>query len=407
VGAGIRVLEDGQIKQTADLSYRIQRLRQKVQNTGNRTPTDWMRLWRQTRDLESEWDEVAKSLRSYILADESRANKVTRREPRGKKRSSEDPVSSIVPTPIRWCRPYAEGTLRALIMVPYKAAWEVNELRVRADLDAEVIPLESPTQFAPSGWTDRRPWTALRRGEVETRITELLDKEDWDVILIGNFAWDQFPPGLRYRILEEVAMGTGLAGVGLVVRGEDAIAANLKGDRAGASKFISTKGLGASLQEQGLTLETMDFGSGRILRLDVGSQSDSYAFTPAIRSREDPAWVAKYEWAISLACRAVIWASGFPPKNRLVSSSGWENAGEPIEIRFSDPVDKKNNIEWQIRSGAQIVKTSGPRDLVEKTTRYTEPAPELPPGLYYADVFLLEKDRVADWMSVAFSLRPK
>jgi len=106
---------------------------------------------------------------------------------RGAGEKGENYFSDEVKTPhVAWCKPYAKGKIRVVVLAPGKSVRRIIELAQRIDL--EVVGTVN---------YDRR------------EATELV-KKDWDVCLLSDVNMVGLLPGTRYWILKHAMQGRGL-----------------------------------------------------------------------------------------------------------------------------------------------------------------------------------------------------
>ena len=109
-----------------------------------------------------------------------------------------------------WASPYAQGTLKALFIIPQRdAAREVVELYQRMDLDFEAFVVPDSESIG----SDDRYSENVQGLSTDEQLASLRVKlqGDYDVIVLGNFDFDAIPADLQYEILRKVAEdGTGL-----------------------------------------------------------------------------------------------------------------------------------------------------------------------------------------------------
>lgn len=125
-----------------------------------------------------------------------------------------EPTEEVITPHITWAKPYAKGPVKALFITHRDAMREVVELAQRMSLDYKVFVGETPNKFGETGIGVDMYWRLIRGNSAEELTTRLRDnlKSDYDVIVIGNFKWDELPIDCRYEILKKVKAGTGLCG---------------------------------------------------------------------------------------------------------------------------------------------------------------------------------------------------
>ncbi|HNX04018.1 MAG TPA: hypothetical protein PKI32_00865, partial [Opitutales bacterium] len=127
-----------------------------------------------------------------------------------------DQVPDTLVTPhIPWAAPYAGGTLKALVILPYHMTREAIELKQRIDLNLTII--------MTGGFNVR--CQAYREGSIATPIFDreadlvidkimkerLLDRsKKYDVIFLGKLSWEIFTREEKKCLYDRVKDGTGL-----------------------------------------------------------------------------------------------------------------------------------------------------------------------------------------------------
>ena len=123
-----------------------------------------------------------------------------------------EPTEEVVTPHIKWAKPYSEGKIKALFIVPFIAMREVIELSQRLDLDYEVFAFGRKGSFNFK-WAGIF-FTGVGPHDLGKRLNEKLSR-DYDLIVIGNMnkkVWEEIPLECRFQILMKVKQGTGLVG---------------------------------------------------------------------------------------------------------------------------------------------------------------------------------------------------
>lgn len=131
------------------------------------------------------------------------------------------PSEEVVTPHIPWARPNAGGPVKALFLIHRQNQREVIELAQRLEMDYTVFCAETPDKFGETGIGVDASWRLVQGNSAEEMTEQLLGylEDDYDVIVVGNIKWDEFPIECRYHVLRKVKAGTGL--VGYMPRGHD------------------------------------------------------------------------------------------------------------------------------------------------------------------------------------------
>jgi beta-galactosidase len=124
------------------------------------------------------------------------------------------PSEEVVTPHIPWAKPYARGPINALFLVHRQNQREVIELAERLQMKYTVFCAEDPTKFGETGIGVDMGWRLVEGNSSDEMAKQLREdlKSDYDVIVVGNIKWDEFPLDCRYEILKKVKAGAGLVG---------------------------------------------------------------------------------------------------------------------------------------------------------------------------------------------------
>ena len=319
---------------------------------------------------------------------------------------------------IAWAKPLAGGPVKVLFIVPRGAAREVIEVAERLEMDYTVVMTLSDTEL---GWTSASSGYALADGisyEDMVRETEEALKGDYDVIVTGRLKWDMFPESILYTIMQKVHDGTGL------VHSYAAYGQNRWIKELFAKPLVEEPFVTAGVPREALPVwrdlpaerlvELRSFHEGRMALLYHGTKLPRFMFLTPTPEDTDRSWrELHYEYYMSLAVKAILWAAGREPattftgiacgdgaagdgtisradlpRTRLIASLGGPTAGLTARMDLRDE-DKRS-------FPSATVKVIGPELAFD--------LPMLPAGRYFADVTLLSGQKVVNWASAAFEV---
>ena len=115
-------------------------------------------------------------------------------------------TTKLVTPHIKWGRPYARGARRVFSVVPQRvAAREVVELYQRFEFTFDAVTTAHAGLLAFSDMYNAQVEGTFA-DEKTARLAEKLE-EAYDVIVLGNFAFDALPKVAQYKILKQVSDG--------------------------------------------------------------------------------------------------------------------------------------------------------------------------------------------------------
>lgn len=339
---------------------------------------------------------------------------------------------------VKWAKPYAGGTIKALVLAPQWSQRETVELAQRLDLDCTPWMSSGFRHVAvPAQWFEIPTPTVV--------IGQLLRQYAagrFDVIVVGKLDWGMLPATQRFELLRQVSEGAGLVYV-CPPAGNPEL--DLVYSRTAAPEGVAFIAKGVPFaylpRLKGLPAEKIVragyFGKGRVVALDYGEEvpeeKDSNgspcvaAGYPALTPQWDTpgydevskgfippdecaeAEFVPYEYYQSLVARAVVWASGRPAAAQIGA------------VELPDVVTYPATAQ-----AAQVTVTAPPAGAVLKAVVrcrhqydrvYTLPArpvaaahalslPAIPAGEYILDVWLADAGgKVLDWASRGFAVK--
>jgi len=308
-----------------------------------------------------------------------------------------------------WAKPYYAGKIRALILAVRVAHRDTVELAQRLEMDFDVINAFSRSKL---GGTEAGRYdvpVACSEAEQRLKLDEFL-KKDYDVMIIGKMNADAVPKELQDKIRDKVK-----AGMGLVI---SHISADEKA--AAPSWVLGAKECLPEEAEQicaGLPFAVLDgwdeyktakeasakmvkcrtLGKGRIVTFRISAAPKSrfcgYLVPAPAKFREEiKLWPVDYY--ISLAARAVTWASGCPPDGKAEISVNKDS----LAVKIDGLKDRWDEIELKARDawGAEVYRRSG-KEL-------TYPLPDMAGGEYVADAIIRKGGKTLNWASTVFKI---
>lgn len=314
---------------------------------------------------------------------------------------------------ITWARPYAGGKIRALFIVPRGTAREVIEIAQRLDLDYRVVMTLSDTEL---GWTSASSGYAIADGiSQEEMVAELRDAlaGDYDVIVTGHLSWDIFPREQLYELMRKVRDGTGL------VHSYQRFGRNQYADLLFTKPLVQDDYVAAGVPWHALpvwrdlgidrVLELRQFGAGRMALLDQGTRKPRFLFLSPAAEDTDLSWrEVHYEYYMSLAAKAIIWAARKDLPVRITeigigadSVARAQLAGTRLTAQIAGEAGAlAADLVVRDEDGAQHLTRHGE---VTGPTLSFDLAP-LPAGNYFADLWLTSGGQTVAWGSTAFTV---
>jgi len=328
-------------------------------------------------------------------------------------------------------KPYVKGKVKVVVIAQTFSQRESVELWER--LDAEVSPVMTYSQevFAIPGGPGSGGGDLDQVYEEDVlAAAEKALSGDFDVVVLGKAKWLSIPQKFRAKILSAVFdRGAGLLIVDPL--GEDppelkqVLAKNPLSDEDGYFRYATGwKELPYFREKKREEIvQLAKFGKGRIVVLRYGQErpntSTFQTLTPSnfayTESKYRPL-SADYDYYLSLVARAVLWAAKMEsdvaireirlPSGRLLRS---EVAGENIFLDIENHAAKPRRMTllWDFRDLAKRIGAQGSKKILVKEGK-SEVAIKLPAlagGTSYLEVWLKEKDKVADWALLPIEIK--
>ncbi len=322
---------------------------------------------------------------------------------------TEDYVSPHTP----WAKPYGAGPIRALFIVPRGTAREVIEVAQRLQMEYDVVMTLSDTEL---GWSSASSHYALADGiSYEDMAAQLRDAlaKDWDVIVTGRVTWDMFPREALYQIMQKIHDGTGL------VHSYSAFGRNKYVDLLFAKPEVEDDYVAMGVPWRALpvwrdlgideVLELRQFGEGRMALLDHGPSLPRFMFlTPR---PDDTDWSYRelhYEYYMSLAVRAIIWAARKDLQVRFASIGVGADTVARADLAETRLIAKLVGPAPGLAADILVRDEDGRRALSQHLEvtgdTISVPLAPMPAGHYFADISLTSDGQVVNWASTDFSV---
>ena len=323
---------------------------------------------------------------------------------------------------IRWAKPLAGGSVRALVIAKRWAHRETVELAQRLSLDyAAIMTLEDPDHFVPTK-DDFRNIVGCNPEEFRAEFEKKL-AGDYDVILLGNFKWKVLPADIEEKIVSKLEQGTGLVLVVPPDSTNERLDKILSRPRvAEAEQAIQlavpvahVPGLAEAIGDrEGPLVQCVRYGAGNVVVLRYAKSMyegdySSFGMTPRPTNKVVVPALA-FDYYQSLVARAVVWAAGKQSQVRIggvgirtTPVSAEQFAAEPLEIQI------KNLSETNVSAAVEVVARpwSGEEEQAVGQTVEVAPGdsqvllslPRLRGGPHFVDVWIRQEGKVLDWFS--------
>ncbi|MDP6439687.1 MAG: beta-galactosidase trimerization domain-containing protein [Candidatus Brocadiia bacterium] len=315
---------------------------------------------------------------------------------------------------IEWGKGHAGDEPKVLAVLDRRQQRDLAELAQRMDMDLTVAYTTS--------WQEGRRYAffphaeGVRKADVRRRLKDVL-QDDYDVVILGSVPGELFQEVMSERLEQMVRGGTGLVSPRLPaelrkqltetsVKGEDAPAFLRVG-----TPFAALPAFRASADEsEGYrhVAGLYRYGDGRVIELRLGG---------LLADARDTAEL-NYEYYMSFALRAVLWAAGEEPAVALAEMPAAVQAtyGEPASVQFTIGGEGGYKVKAAVRSPEllsrkpqtptthpsvkEFAEVLAPLYETEIDARGGEEAalelPVLPAGQYYVDL-MVERSRGALW----------
>lgn len=336
-----------------------------------------------------------------------------------------------------WCRPAAGGPIRALLLLNSSAAFDAAELGQRLEMKIAGMPTPSWLRLGDNYWLSL--WLEASACTERSAYLERLLDEPYDVIVLGNFRFESLYDTVRYKIVRKVANSCGLVmfyahdtdprlfreplpdapariAAGVPFAGMDFYRDIfmpqhdlLRADEVGANLLLAHQ-----------------FGRGRVLVVDFGTQSSVFAAVPgAMTPYETYSYAApvQYDYHMSLAARCVQWAAGREPHlawttalpDGIEIAALTETPPVHVEAAWTGAADARlvgrlrvRNRWGDVEFGARALlegEPATPLAIRDGTVAWDVPMPPLPGGTHFVDMIVTADGRVENWASFSVDVR--
>lgn len=294
-------------------------------------------------------------------------------------------TTDFVTPHLDWGKPLAGGPIDALFIT--NRAWgarEVVELAQRLELKFDtLVGVDFSKLTADSAYESRVQGTSLY--EKNREVDEKLERP-YPVFVMANFTLSALEERAQYRILSQVAEGSGLVIAYPWNFPFQKLFAQPTEEWRGILSMVTPIALPereAALPE-GKLVKTYRFGKGRIVVLDYGVPQFNFGLTPRQKYTLH-GWKARYENAMALTARAVLWAAGRPidPGWNVTLPEGGFSAGAAsnVTLRGEGDVRLRLRNEWNQVVWEKAAKAAGTESV---------PIPPLAAGKYFLDLRAME-----------------
>ena len=335
-------------------------------------------------------------------------------------------LSDEVVTPhIPWAKPYYKAETRALVIAPRWTQRETVELAQRMSLD--YVTYFDPGEAETGPWgvdpTKARWFSCIKgqtKGEKEAEIREKL-RGEYDTIILAFMSWQKIPTDIKFLILKKVSEGTGLV-MCFIGEGDEVLGKALRNSADDSGAFI-TAGVPFSAVHQlapyaashgadSKLMKLAQLKKGRVvlLKYPLANGGQNTYITPSVGRDPKATWLG-YEYAMSLAVKAILWAARMDSDIGITDirvggtgdRSRQELAGQKLQVRLASArsAAARLSAHLTVRSPEDEVEGEQERDVsVDPGENVVEfPFPLLPAGKHFVDVALREEGKVVNWGS--------
>ena len=334
--------------------------------------------------------------------------------------------------PVPWARPLAGETIQAVAVAPYSALGDLARLRAHMELDLETAAIWDSGHL---GYDPRFPEPAYPDATyeaVEKRLAQLLGRKRIDIIILGHCDLNVFPETVQQSIVDRVRGGAGLllTGADDYSQGEGPLTAWLRetplmDDPPDIAHGVGP--LGFNSMEGNALVSCRTSGEGRIVCINVEQvPSTNHCLVPV---PDNPfALVPEHEAdAFSLACKAVLWAAGREPEDRVnrivdaaptgpndeeippgfpeefvesVRRNAFSGPLRPFMLYLDAPATSDCEVVYQIRipgAGLPPALVQERRAVLPKGADRYPLDVKISPGSYLLDVWLKNRKGIVTW----------
>ncbi|MGQ9649785.1 MAG: hypothetical protein ACUVXJ_06730 [Phycisphaerae bacterium] len=332
-----------------------------------------------------------------------------------------------------WAKPWYAGKSKVLFLANESGAYDVCELARRVPI--EVCGFPTLTWFRLGEWYWLWMWLEQSTGSERAATLERLLDDRFDAIVLANFRLASLNETCQYKILRQVADGTGLVMFykhdfdprllqGTVVDAPTQIVngvpfAGLKFYR---NWFMPSRDILTPDRIAPALLQTYTFGQGRVVIIDYNEQSSIFGAAPgAIAPTMEYDYTAEvqYDYHMALAGRGLLWAARREPRlcwtGRFPDGMEIEALAKPQPIRVEAAWSPEHG--KQLRSGltrwlrvrnlwGEILEDREDVIVPDRDRLQWDLAlPAMPAGWHFVDCIISSRQGVENWGSFAVRVR--
>jgi hypothetical protein len=345
----------------------------------------------------------------------------------------------------RWANPWYAGKPKVLFLANGSGAYDVCELARRLSIEVHGFP--TLTWFRLGDWYWLWMWLDQSTGSERAATLERMLDDHFDAIVLANFRLASLNEACQYKILHQVADGTGL----VMFYKHDFDPRLLQGSVADAPAaigngvpfagldfyrnwFMPSRDLLTADRIPPALLHAHTFGKGRVLIVDYNEQSSLFDAAPgAIVPTMDYDYTApvRYDYYQELAARCLLWATGREPRVKWTTrfpdgmeieallrpppvrvTAAW-SPSENGDLPLSDPRKSVEGLRGGLTRRLRVRNLWGEvlqdREEVIVPTgnamQWDLPLPAMPAGWHFADCIVSSQRGVENFASFAIRVR--
>lgn len=320
------------------------------------------------------------------------------------------PVEEVITPHIKWLKPSVQEPIKVLFL-GYRLNGgfrEIVEISQRMDIKYDVFASDT-------AYTYLQPHYAIPKG-ITTELYDTILKEklsgNYDVIVSG-IGWNTLPLWAKYELLKKIKEGTNFLYYQASSQDTDEYLnrATTKPISVDLQFVFPYKGLPAfekykSFDEFINTIFSgYSFGNGKIFILKnyVGGGAMQMLCPVKTKTGMETDY-SDYDYYLAFIIKCIQYAAGKQPECKIKGADYVKaDYGKELNIEFNVDSQKEKNINYNFvirkKSGEQVI--TGEKNVKINTGRNTIVlnCGNLPAGLYYADIWLKEKDKIIDFGS--------
>ncbi|MFH0795827.1 MAG: hypothetical protein V2A65_02075, partial [Candidatus Omnitrophota bacterium] len=310
-----------------------------------------------------------------------------------------------------------QAKLHVLFITYLDGIREIAQIAQRMELEPVITPVAGRETFLFSDYGEKYPiyYSSVPPGfdgppsaEINKEIERVLDGE-FDALVLGTVNWSSFPQVTREKILKKVESGATLIAK---VSGIDDLLTNALEDRTkpDLSFLFPYKGLPAFSKYPDFqtfldnTVQISKYGKGRIILLTGYDVPDYQMLTPDVSGNPDDMKLLDYDYYLAFVIHLLRYASGKEDDCKV--------SGQPVlKADRTSTINLEFGLESKVKTNMTCVLTVRDRDNRLLATQQQAVATnsgkqvvkfnvdKLPAGDYFADLRVLNGDKVMDFGS--------